>query len=594
MAGINAIFYVLSTVPTWFLVDAWGRRPILLSGAILCSLALFATGGFMYLNKDYTANAVVVCVILFNAAFGYSWGPIPWLYPPEIMPLSFRAKGASLSTATNWFFNYVVGEATPILQDAIGWRLYIMHAIFCLGSFALVYFTYPETAGKSLEEMGIVFGDAIPLTDDEDDDDSDDEDDDGGRGPPSRPINIDGSFDEPFKASSAAAASTNRNSNDVLARDHQTEAAARNLPPAVMTAETNADVPAMPAMPVQPLSVPFESATRPPWKRVLYEAQPYPDWYMPEQATTRLNAAPAEVPARLSIAVALLPLSQNVNVIFLFLSVFQRLESGALHPTQLILGCGAALTLTAALWKLAAKEPRERRKQLRSSPASQLISFAILLLLLYALSPVLKTLTEATTSDTIYPLSFLLFALHLCLADNTLRAAPVPPSQEQEHELSDGSQAVPRPQARPQAQPEPQPQLFSALSLNAATSASLVLASRLPSNAHVFALLFAAIFAFALFPMATRRLSSSTSGSGSGVPLARIIVSAGLIPASLFFTWRGPASGLTMPLLVALANGFILVVVPAWMRAASGNRGRYDGPWRVARPVLRGRRRGVA
>jgi len=29
-----------------------------------------------------------------------SWGPIPWLYPPEIMPLPFRAKGVSLSTAT--------------------------------------------------------------------------------------------------------------------------------------------------------------------------------------------------------------------------------------------------------------------------------------------------------------------------------------------------------------------------------------------------------------------------------------------------------------------------------------------------------------
>ena len=47
---------------------------------------------------------VVVCVIIYNAAFGMSWGPVPWLYPPEIMPLPFRAKGVSLSTATNWLF----------------------------------------------------------------------------------------------------------------------------------------------------------------------------------------------------------------------------------------------------------------------------------------------------------------------------------------------------------------------------------------------------------------------------------------------------------------------------------------------------------
>ena len=35
MAGINAIIYLLATVPTWVLVDRWGRRTILLSGAVI-------------------------------------------------------------------------------------------------------------------------------------------------------------------------------------------------------------------------------------------------------------------------------------------------------------------------------------------------------------------------------------------------------------------------------------------------------------------------------------------------------------------------------------------------------------------------------
>ena len=65
-------------------------------------ISLCATGYWMYMDVAQTPNAVVACVIIFNAAFGYSWGPIPWLYPPEIMPLTFRAKGVSLSTATNW------------------------------------------------------------------------------------------------------------------------------------------------------------------------------------------------------------------------------------------------------------------------------------------------------------------------------------------------------------------------------------------------------------------------------------------------------------------------------------------------------------
>ncbi|KAK7468783.1 hypothetical protein VKT23_003284 [Stygiomarasmius scandens] len=158
MTGINSIIYVLSTIPPWYLVDRWGRRAILLSGAAIMAVSLGATGWWMYVDVPSTPNAVVICVIIYNAAFGYSWGPIPWLYPPEIMPLTIRAKGVSLSTSTNWAFNFLVGEATPPLQEIIEWRLYPMHGFFCVCSFVLVYFLYPETKGVPLEEMDAVFG----------------------------------------------------------------------------------------------------------------------------------------------------------------------------------------------------------------------------------------------------------------------------------------------------------------------------------------------------------------------------------------------------------------------------------------------------
>ncbi|KAI9445090.1 general substrate transporter [Lactarius indigo] len=156
MAGINAIIYTLSTLPTWYLVDRWGRRSILMSGAVVMAIALGATGWFMYIDIPQTPKAVVVCVIIYNAFFGYRYlGPVPWLYPPEILPLTVRAKGVSLSTATNWAFNFLVGEITPYLQEVITWRLYPMHGFFCVCSFILVY---PETKGVPLEEMDRVFG----------------------------------------------------------------------------------------------------------------------------------------------------------------------------------------------------------------------------------------------------------------------------------------------------------------------------------------------------------------------------------------------------------------------------------------------------
>lgn len=177
MTGINGITYFLATIPPWYIVDRWGRRPILLSGAVAMMISLSLISYFMYLNVPSTPVMVVILVMIYNAAFGYSWGPIPWLYPPEILPLKIRSKGASLSTATNWAFNWLVGEMTPILQEWIHWRLYLIHAFFCAVSFVVgesschfsrhrrkanrpVFLFYPETCGVRLEDMNALFGDA--------------------------------------------------------------------------------------------------------------------------------------------------------------------------------------------------------------------------------------------------------------------------------------------------------------------------------------------------------------------------------------------------------------------------------------------------
>ncbi|KAI5358117.1 putative major facilitator, sugar transporter, major facilitator superfamily [Septoria linicola] len=163
MTGINGLTYLASTIPPWYVVDTLGRRFILLSGAVVMVISLSAISYFIYIDIHLTPTMVVVFVMIYNAAFGYSWGPIPWLYPPEILPLSIRAKGASLSTATNWAFNWLVGEMTPILQEAIKWRLYLLHAFFCAVSFVVVWFIYPETANVRLEDMNSIFGDATTI-----------------------------------------------------------------------------------------------------------------------------------------------------------------------------------------------------------------------------------------------------------------------------------------------------------------------------------------------------------------------------------------------------------------------------------------------
>lgn len=159
MTGINGIIYVISTILPWHLVDKWGRKPILLTGAIVMGMALLSISFSLFINVHATPKLVVFFVIIFNAFFGFSWGPIPWLYPVEIAPLSARSAMASCSTATNWLFNWLVGIMTPILQEKIAWRLYLIHATSCFLSFWCVFRVYPETAGLRLEDMDSVFDD---------------------------------------------------------------------------------------------------------------------------------------------------------------------------------------------------------------------------------------------------------------------------------------------------------------------------------------------------------------------------------------------------------------------------------------------------
>lgn len=162
MTGINAFIYVASTIPPWWLVDGWGRKPLLLSGAVLMCIPLLIIAFSLFVDNEYTPTIVVVCVFIFNAAFGASWGPIPWMMN-EVLPNSVRSKGAAMSTATNWLFNFLVGEMTPILLDLIKWKTYLIPATSCFFSFLCVHFLFPETKGLSLEDMGSVFDDSSSI-----------------------------------------------------------------------------------------------------------------------------------------------------------------------------------------------------------------------------------------------------------------------------------------------------------------------------------------------------------------------------------------------------------------------------------------------
>lgn len=66
----------------------------------------------------------------------------------------------ALSTSTNWVSNFIIAFITPPLVSAAGGGYYFLLLGFCLISLVFVFFVYRETAGKTLEQLGDVFGEA--------------------------------------------------------------------------------------------------------------------------------------------------------------------------------------------------------------------------------------------------------------------------------------------------------------------------------------------------------------------------------------------------------------------------------------------------
>lgn len=80
-----------------------------------------------------------------------------WIYPPEILPLKIRAKGASLAAAADFLGNFLVVEITPPALKNIGYKTYIIFAVFNIVNAIVVWCFYPETAGQTLESVDRLF-----------------------------------------------------------------------------------------------------------------------------------------------------------------------------------------------------------------------------------------------------------------------------------------------------------------------------------------------------------------------------------------------------------------------------------------------------
>ena len=189
------------TVPALFYIDKVGRRPVFLVGSTLMMTWLFCNAGLMaryghpappggiegtpaasWVVHGPASKALIASSYLFVASFACTWGPASWVYPPELYPLRTRSKAVALATCCNWvrvplssplisslplnysskIFNFALGYFVPPAFENIKWKVYIVFGCFCLAMTLHVFFLFPETAGKSLEQVDDMFRERVP------------------------------------------------------------------------------------------------------------------------------------------------------------------------------------------------------------------------------------------------------------------------------------------------------------------------------------------------------------------------------------------------------------------------------------------------
>jgi len=141
-----------------FVVDRWGRKPLLLIGNVIMVITLGAAGLIVLNVQDTGTRGILMLVMMVLYLVGYElgWGAVVWVMMSEVFPLKVRATGMSISSVVLWASTGIVSATFPLISDpkslGIGNSMFVFAGINVV-LFILTRWLVPETKGRSLEQI---------------------------------------------------------------------------------------------------------------------------------------------------------------------------------------------------------------------------------------------------------------------------------------------------------------------------------------------------------------------------------------------------------------------------------------------------------
>ncbi|KAF5234227.1 hypothetical protein FAUST_7747 [Fusarium austroamericanum] len=163
LTGVNGTIYLFSAICCLFIIDHFGRRKMMLYGALtmgscylIVSMTLLGAKHNPSIEKRL-GEVSTAFFFIYYFFYGTSFAKVPWVFNSEVNSLGWRTRGAAAATATNWMGGFIVTQFTKTGVDNLNWGFFLLFACFCYSYFPIVYFLYPETSRRTLEDMDQIF-----------------------------------------------------------------------------------------------------------------------------------------------------------------------------------------------------------------------------------------------------------------------------------------------------------------------------------------------------------------------------------------------------------------------------------------------------
>ncbi|XP_054258056.1 facilitated trehalose transporter Tret1-2 homolog isoform X2 [Macrosteles quadrilineatus] len=157
---------VLATLASLFVIDSYGRKPLLIFSGAFMSVAMAALGYYFYAHEHGLPIAKslgllpVISLMVFIAAFALGYCNVPFLLMGELLPVAQRSILSSVASAMNLGSMFLIIKSYHDLKYWIGDHgVFFSYAVLCIVSCVFVTILLPETKGKSLEEIECYFED---------------------------------------------------------------------------------------------------------------------------------------------------------------------------------------------------------------------------------------------------------------------------------------------------------------------------------------------------------------------------------------------------------------------------------------------------